>query len=300
MNEAGLLGQTRRFTGTEVIRPARGTVERVPMICILFFSVRLRAMQLDPLVGQPPAWMQQFFYVCTVSVFVQMLAIFCSLTGLYEQVNSLEVGTSRGAPLDIKATFVEVVRALALALQYLSVVALIIGMYGMTAPGGVHKPMPTSLNCIMLLSAMYFLVYLARWGVETVMRCTRAQGGPEWNIVSEMFVLTGVHAKQAVDHSHMFSILFLGSLLRALQITGGKGGVPWFSQFMQVLAAFTIAGLSLVRLDIVLARGEEYRALRALCTILQYMLMLILYVSAVAVIVSLFRMTPESALAAAQ
>ena len=44
------------------------TVNMAPMLCILFIGARMRALQIDPQSGHPPAYAQNAFYWCAYSV----------------------------------------------------------------------------------------------------------------------------------------------------------------------------------------------------------------------------------------
>merc|ERR1719333_1761236 len=53
----------------------RNTVSFAPMLCILFIGARMRALQLDPVNGNPQKWAQNCFYMCAYSVLVQVCII---------------------------------------------------------------------------------------------------------------------------------------------------------------------------------------------------------------------------------
>merc|ERR1719314_36156 len=58
-----------------VLQMAVNTVSFAPMLCILFIGARMRALQLDPVNGNPQKWAQNCFYLCAYSVLVQVLII---------------------------------------------------------------------------------------------------------------------------------------------------------------------------------------------------------------------------------
>ena len=39
-----------------------------PMLCVLFIGARMRALQIDPVNGNPQKWAQTCFYICAYSV----------------------------------------------------------------------------------------------------------------------------------------------------------------------------------------------------------------------------------------
>merc|ERR1719191_124706 len=44
-----------------------------PMLCILFLAARMRALQMDPVSGNPQKWAQNCFYMCTYALIAQTL-----------------------------------------------------------------------------------------------------------------------------------------------------------------------------------------------------------------------------------
>merc|ERR1719171_503936 len=44
-----------------------------PMLAVLFIGARMRALQMDPVNGNPQKWAQNCFYACTYAVLVQTL-----------------------------------------------------------------------------------------------------------------------------------------------------------------------------------------------------------------------------------
>merc|ERR1719321_1009131 len=55
----------------EVMIDATNTVNMAPMLCILFLSARMRALQMDPVHGTPQEWAQSCFYMCSYALFFQ-------------------------------------------------------------------------------------------------------------------------------------------------------------------------------------------------------------------------------------
>merc|ERR1719158_2641162 len=69
-----LRGQRTHFE--TVMIDATHTVNLAPMLCILFLSARMRALQMDPIHGHPQAWAQRCFYMCSYAMFAHsVLAI---------------------------------------------------------------------------------------------------------------------------------------------------------------------------------------------------------------------------------
>merc|ERR1719446_69916 len=65
--------ETRKLAA--ILQLATNTVNFAPMLCILFIGARMRALQLDPKYGNPQAWAQNCFFLCSYSVLVQLLLV---------------------------------------------------------------------------------------------------------------------------------------------------------------------------------------------------------------------------------
>merc|ERR1719355_522555 len=66
--------ETRKLSG--ILQLATNTVNFAPMLCILFIGARMRALQLDPVNGNPQKWAQTCFYICAYSVLIQLVLVF--------------------------------------------------------------------------------------------------------------------------------------------------------------------------------------------------------------------------------
>merc|ERR1719271_457563 len=52
---------------------AADTLGMAPMLCILFLAARMRALQMDPVSGNPQKWAQNCFFMCTYALIAQTL-----------------------------------------------------------------------------------------------------------------------------------------------------------------------------------------------------------------------------------
>merc|ERR1719502_1094755 len=52
---------------------AADTLAMAPMLCVLFLGARMRALQMDPISGNPQKWAQNCFYLCTYALIAQTL-----------------------------------------------------------------------------------------------------------------------------------------------------------------------------------------------------------------------------------
>merc|ERR1719453_2817761 len=56
-----------------VMLGAADTLAMAPMFCVLFLGARMRALQMDPVNGNPQPWAQNCFYACTFALLTQTL-----------------------------------------------------------------------------------------------------------------------------------------------------------------------------------------------------------------------------------
>ena len=187
-----------------------------------------------------------------------------------------------GSPMDI-------LRSISVVVIHISVGLILVGLYvGRPRGPDGYERMPVPLQCTMGLTALYFLVHLALWAVRNMQRSKTMPGsvspihGGRDGDLSVLEVFLGVRAKEAVAFCPMFCILFLSTLMRSLQISGNKGAPPQWSQNLTLIATWSIVFLTLARVDVLIPRAN--RAITALCTATQYICLLLLYLSAIAIV----------------
>merc|ERR1719230_2492669 len=66
-------GQLFTSNFEEVMLRAADTLAMAPMLCVLFLAARMRALQMDPVTGNPQRWAQNCFYLCTYALIGQTL-----------------------------------------------------------------------------------------------------------------------------------------------------------------------------------------------------------------------------------
>ena len=64
----------------KVMSMAANTMGMAPMLCVLFLGARMRALQMDPIAGNPQRWAQNCFFMCTYALIAQTcVAIFVQI-----------------------------------------------------------------------------------------------------------------------------------------------------------------------------------------------------------------------------
>merc|ERR1719324_1749103 len=203
-----------KLEGTLVM--CQNTVGFAPMLCILFIGARMRALQIDPVNGNPQKWAQMCFYLCAYSVMVQvvmLLMIPLVLDG------KLKPGTTEGdvtfeMPNPTMMAILMAMRYMVMLAMYGGFTAVIYSVMVIEAPPGrQYVPVSPAMQCTMNLTTQFFFVYLVLWILVTLKQFTSGMDG-FFNVA----IPTMDSARATVQFCPMLSILFVGVRMRALQI----------------------------------------------------------------------------------
>uniref|UniRef100_A0A7S1S5T0 Uncharacterized protein n=1 Tax=Alexandrium catenella TaxID=2925 RepID=A0A7S1S5T0_ALECA len=282
-NDLGLFGQRLRFCqALEYVKSATTAIVFSPMLCAVFLACQAHAMQLDPVHGRPQGWAQTAFYICCGCVVTHTLV---AVAGTFADMRELQ---GDGAPsLKTRTRAIDVINFVLMAGLYGGVIAIIVSIYRFG-----NAPSSLSLHCITALTVIYFAVSLAHLSIPLLQRTVLASPASRMGEPSGFEVYVGVLAKEAVAFCPKFCILFLGTVLRAQQLTNGLGAPQGWCQVAQCVAAVCIVLLTGVRMDVLM---PEPGRLSAVCMAIQYFCLSLLYISAIAIVVALFLLTPENA-----
>merc|ERR1719420_2248163 len=224
-----------KLEGTLIL--ARYTVNFAPMLAILFIAARIRALQIDPKHGNPQRWAQMCFFMCTGSVVVQTLMVimmpFCVDCECKEgdtEGDVVFVMEHKGAAMCFTG-----IRYLCLIALYGGFTAVIASVFLITHPTDISKTPPISpaMQCVMNLTLQYFTIYLMLFVSITIHQYT----GIEF-LETVIAIFDG--AQKTVMYAPMLAILFIGTRMRALQLTRAKDGTippdagpqPWVQDAM--------------------------------------------------------------------
>eukprot|EP00933_Yihiella_yeosuensis_P080664 TRINITY_DN94126_c0_g1_i1.p1 TRINITY_DN94126_c0_g1~~TRINITY_DN94126_c0_g1_i1.p1 ORF type:complete len:624 (+),score=114.80 TRINITY_DN94126_c0_g1_i1:61-1932(+) len=296
-NESGILGPPLRFSvGQTIFKHAATTVALVPMLSVLFIAVRMRSLQFDPLSGNPPAWIQMCFYACSASVFaLVLLAVF---GGVQEKDQTLTPNITLGGT-SCWQTFTEVIRLMLMSGLYTWTLAILYGMVHMEAPHEdamfqIKEPLPASVTCVSILCMLYFSVYMMLWVNITFYGESAASKNSdkasEIQPAERMGGLGVQAAREAVGFCPMLCVIFLGVMLRAMQVSHGYGAPPDICQKAMYLGTASAVVLTFSRLFM----SCDY-APQAICVVLQYLSLVAMYSSISLVILCLVNLTPKTA-----
>jgi hypothetical protein len=297
--------QTTR--GYETFKLATYTVAFCPMLCVLFIGARMRALSMG--LDGPQSWAQGCFYACTISVWiVTSLVILVPLLfgirpkeGQFEGDISFESSASENQLMAAK--ILAVVRWIAMVALYLGFTAVMVSTQTLEHPKGPEHtpPLAPAMLCVTIFTVQYFAIYLAIWIVVTLKQFT-ARGDSsrgQDTLLQALFA-----AKDSVMAAPMLSVLFLGARMRALQITNNKGAPQGWAQdcmftcvvsvILQAICAIVVSFMA--PRDKPGAMGsDDGNKTAAGVAAFQFLLMLVMHGCGLAVIISVFMITPETA-----
>lgn len=185
-----------------------------PMLCILMIGARMRAMQLDPAHGHPQRWAMSAMYIATWAFVVQFLTrcITPCVEGISEDSNGCAV-----------IYLLNCVWVCAIALLYCGFAAVVISVFLIEAPHGETPPVSPAMQCVTILTTVYFLIYLCMGIVRSFQQCKAWANNAEYRPHTVEKYLE--HASTALQFAPMLCILAVGTRLRALQM--GREPEPW-------------------------------------------------------------------------
>mmetsp|Transcript_36987 Transcript_36987/g.73202 ORF Transcript_36987/g.73202 Transcript_36987/m.73202 type:complete len:636 (+) Transcript_36987:61-1968(+) len=285
-NEFGLLGQPLRFCkAQEYLRSTIDTVAAfAPMLCVLFIGTRIRTSQLDPLHGNPEPWVQLLFFLC--SGWFVLHTVLALVSTYIEQDQQQGDGTGQyntGILVSVCAVVVEHLKNLLVVLITAGVLCVIMRYFGNLFFQALFRPWEPTLWCAALLTAIYFIVTALHTMVVTLQKT--CPGGAESLPRLEWYIR---NARDSLEVCPKFCILYLGTFMRAMQLTDGQGVPNMWCQLSQCVATVCIVIFSFIK-------GIPWVKNRHTHTVTQTVNVLgcIAYVCAVIQVVFLFWMKPQ-------
>jgi len=305
-------GSTGKTQFEEVMKMAATTMDMAPMLCVLFLACRMRALQMDPVGGNPQRWAQNCFFLCTYSIIVQTcVAVFIPLVigGKVKQgkVAGEVVVSEESMGAGYLAKGLTVLRFLIMMCVYVGALAVVCAVFTMEHPDGKEKTIPVSpmMQCVINLSFQYFFIYILLWIFITV---------EDFTDMKLEFVRDAIEsAKSTVQFAPMLCVLFIATRMRALQITDNKGSPQGWAQDGMYLASWALLVQFLMCLVMPIFTGKTYTADSLdgsqkaseeplanpvgawIVTVTRYVALVALYGGIILVISGVLLMTPETA-----
>merc|ERR1719393_843933 len=222
---------------TGALQGAVCTMFFAPMMAVLFIGARMRALQMDPINGSPQRWAQNCFYMCTYAVMTQCILAIATPLVLGGSVKKGDKGqgdveyTVNNKTL---GTCLLVVRWIIMVSVYLGITAVIWSVFTLEHPKGKQytPPISVTMQCVINLTFQFFFVFTMIWICITVKELT----GWEWHFISN----TMENAKGTLAFCPMLAILFVGTRMRALQLTNNRGAPQGWAQDGMYMATWAI------------------------------------------------------------
>jgi hypothetical protein len=306
-----------QFTGSSglshfesVMAKAADTFALAPMLCAIFLAARMRALQMDPISGNPQPWAQNCFFACTYGVIT--MTVLAVLVPLLLNGKVKPGGTEGEVAFElpengVMSKVLTVCRFLAMFSIYAGFTAVVCSVFTMEHPEGDHltPPLSATMQCVLNLSFQYFLIYFLLWVFTTV-----EDFFPSFNLSAIKDAIES--AKSTVQFAPMLAVLFIGTRMRALQLSDNEGAPQKWVQSGMFLATWSLMIQFTMCLLLPLFTGTKYTpdsldgSTRAenpvaniygayVVTFLRYFALLALMGGVATVITGMFLMTPETA-----
>jgi len=311
---------------TAALQVTFSVASMAPMLAIVLAAVRIRAMQVSP-DGNPQYWAQMCMYSATGALVLQAaLVLVCAILG-GDPLKSRGDGDFGVA--NLRPSFylpLTLGRYLAVAVMFGCTLATMVSAYVIEGKDKGNTPpvSPAVVNTFVLALA-FFVVYFTLFLLNTLRdvlynradtypagsmgrldgRAQHAAREASWI----KWIKTAEAARLTIQFCPMLAVLFLAVRVRALQVTDRQGGPqPWAQIAMAVCTAAVLVQLVLVvavaglvdkipdtsKTGVVLTQPSS-NWLRIPLTILRYVAFVGLYGGLIAVISSIFILSPETA-----
>jgi hypothetical protein len=231
---------TKQNTSTfeKVMLGASDTLAMAPMLCVLFLGARMRALQMDPVNGNPQPWAQNCFYACTYAILTQTLLATIVPLCLNGEVKKGDVEGDLDIEIQqpILAKVFTVGRWLIMLSVYSGATAVVCSVFTQEHPAGKDQTPPVSptMQCVINLSWQYFTIYILLWVFITYKHFMPTSLSFGWMTTLEDAVMS---AKTTVEYAPMLCVLFIATRMRALQITDNRGAPQGYVQDGMYLAS---------------------------------------------------------------
>merc|ERR1719197_324767 len=269
---------------------------------------------MDPKNGAPQWWAQWCFYLCTYSVMVQ--AIMILIVPLCVTCETKQGACEGDVVFEMESKCMmacfTAIRYLALLALYGGFTAIIVSVFLIEHPTDVSltPPISPAMQCVMNLTVQYFFIYLCLWLAITGQQFLGSSD--IWDKAIAIFDA----GRATVMFAPMLSMLFIGTRMRALQLTKATDGtIPptagpqgWaqdgmflstWSCLVQVIMAILVPVLtgSTPEMDedgnLKTPEGAG-KIMGIFCDVIKYLCLISMYGGAVTVMYAVYTMTPET------
>merc|ERR1719440_960226 len=206
----------------------------------------MRALQMDPVGGNPQRWAQRCFYAASYCLIAQTCMAAVVPLCLKAKALPKDEKTVEG---DVKYEFegeegqgllpkiLTALRFIIMLSVYACTTAVVCSVFTIQHPDGkeLTPPLSPTMQCVLNLVFQYFVIYLLLWIYYTV----------EDFVGLDMSILAAAKdaiesAKATVQFAPMLSVLFVATRMRALQMTQNKGAPQGWVQDGMYLASWAV------------------------------------------------------------
>merc|ERR1719456_1152049 len=219
----------------KILKSACETVSFAPMLAILFLACRMRVTWLTQGKGNPPEYVQAAMYCATYAVLLMTLCV-CVIPLFTGKVIAVDTKTGEIPQNEKPFTNYYVAGAFTL-LKYLIMLMLYAGaltvVYGIITfeppkgmwPGDKIPPVSPAVQCVMILSCQYFLVYGGIQICKSIIEFAGDLGGYLHTLQEALNTAT-----LSINFAPMLAVLFIGARMRALQMDPVNGAPQSWAQ----------------------------------------------------------------------
>merc|ERR1719181_2247195 len=146
---------------------ATASMNFAPMLAVLFIGARMRALNMDPVNGNPQKWAQNCFFMCTYALLAQTL---CSVAVPLVLQGDVKVGKCEGdmeytVENKMLGSILAIGRYVMMICIYIGVGCVIYSIFTIEHPKGPQYTIPISptMQCVINLTFQFFFVYIWIW-----------------------------------------------------------------------------------------------------------------------------------------
>merc|ERR1719262_2181737 len=284
---------------------ATASMNFAPMLAVLFIAARMRALNMDPINGNPQKWAQNCFFMCTYALLAQILFSVAVPLVLQGEVKVGKIEGDMEYEVENKAlgTILVIGRYVMMICIYVGACMVVYSIFTIQHPKGAEYTIPISvtMQCVVNLTFQFFFVYTWIWAAITIKEFT----GFEWALMTQ----TMENCKAIVMYCPMLAILFVGTRMRALMLTDSKGAPQGWCQDGMYMATWSLLIQFIMVLVTPCATGvpgqvdedgnikwePENKILFYAVVAIRFLGFFLLYGGVITVIVGVYTMTPETA-----
>merc|ERR1719271_1732849 len=289
----------------KALMTATASMNFAPMLAVLFIAARMRALNMDPINGNPQKWAQNCFFMCTYALLAQTcfsVAVPLVLQGEVK-VGKVEGDMEYTVENKLFGTVLAIGRYVMMICLYIGAGCVIYSIFTIVHPKGPEYTIPISvtMQCVVNLTFQFFFVYTWIWAAITIKEFT----GFEWALMTQ----TMENCKGVVMFCPMLSILFVGTRMFALQITDNRGAPQGWTQDGMFMATWSLLIQFVMVLVTPCATGSpaqvdddgnikwepENKILFYVVVTIRWLGFLLLYGGIITVITGVYTMTRENA-----